>query len=236
MASKASVKTTVGTRAGHKVEGRDRAKNRDQIKNQVRGAIKAQVEAVASASAAEVARIMDELVASGDIVLPELPEDEGAESPDEALEDAIASDFDWSDEDAECFEPETPLPRHGFVIRVCRDERGAIHCLPPYSDWAGAEGKTALGRDFLTTHNRRLRTYRVLGEFLVQEHSRELKKGPEALALELEQQAFADRWLQSEGVDKSQLSRFLKECDLVWDADLRPAGGRLPIRKLFGER
>lgn len=199
-----------------------------------RKSIKAQVEAMASASVADVARIMGALVASGDIAFEDdLPEEDAPESIDEAMEDAFRSEFDWSDEDGEIFEPETPLSRHVFVIRVCRDEAGAIRCLPPYSDWAGAEGKTAIGREYLKVHNHRLRTYRVLGEFLVREHAAALKKGPSALALGLEQKAFAQKWLASEGVEASQLSRFLEGCDLVWDADLPSGGESLPVRNLF---
>lgn len=231
MPSKVSIGIKIGAKAAAKSKIMAQAEDRAKTEAKIRQAIKAMVEVVASASVAEVARIMDELVANGDIAMPELPEDEGPESPDEALADAIASDYDWSDEDAEIFEPEVPLPRHVFVIRVCQDEQGAIQCLPPYSDWAGVEGKTAIGKGFLKTHNNRLRTYRVLGEFLVQEHAKALRKGPSALALGLEQKAFAQQWLNSIGVDATQLSRFLKECDLVWDKDL--GGKSMPIRSLF---
>lgn len=221
MQSKSSVRMKHGARVAAKAA------------DQVRKSIKAQVEAMASASVADVARIMGALVDRGDIALEEPLEDEDLEAVDEALEDALLSDFDWSDEDAERFEPDTPAPRRVFVIRVCEDERGKVRCLPPYSDWAGAEGRTAIGREFLKVHNHRLRTYRVLGEFLAREHAAELKKGPSALSLELEQKTFAKRWLEDEGVEASQLSRFLDGCDLVWDADMPSGGGSLPIRKLF---
>lgn len=236
MQSKVSARSRLVARETAKAQ--DNVK--DEAKDRARHAIKAQAEVVVSAAASEVARVMDELVDRGDIVLAELPEGEEPEADDPAMEDALASDFDWFDEDQEVFEPDMPLPRHEFVIRVCRekqdDGREVLSCLPPYSDWSGAEGKTDVGRECVKVLNLRLRTYRVIGEFLVREHARELKQGPKALSLGLEQKSFAAKWLESEGVDTSQLSRFLNGSELVWDDDVIRGGAHLPLRKLFGEQ
>lgn len=199
-------------------------------------ALKAAAAVVLEADMAETAGLMATLLAQGQIAFPDLPEEAEPDESDEALADALASEFDWDDEDEVPAEDAPPRPRHVYVLRVSCATKGVVRCDPPYSDWLGAQGKTPLGKTCLQNHANRIRTYRILAAYLQAEHAQALVKGPSVLRLGLKQADFANAHLQAIGVDASQLSRFLRNCDLVWDTDLIPGGASLPVRELFQER
>lgn len=206
-----------------------------EVSAQATAALKACALVVTEVDVSATAEIMTELLVRGEISFPGLPGEDDPGEPDEGLADALASDFDWTDEDEEPPADEVPRPRHVYVLRVCRNASGDVCCLPPYSDWSGAQGRTLLGRRVLQNHNNRLLAYRTICEALTKDYAQQLLKGPEALGLGLVQKAFADRYLSAEGVGKDQLSRFLHNCDLVWDEDVLPGGVSMPVRNLFQE-
>ena len=208
---------------------------RSGVKLELTHALNARAEAVCSADAAVTAAIMESALALGDIALG-LDGMEEMEAPEDAdgCRDDEECDIDLGDEDAAAEPVDVPRPREVYAIRISRAEDGSVRAEPPYSEWAGAIAKTAYGMRLLAGHSKRFDVYRTIARFLVREYPDRLALGPGSLALGLVQKDFAGAELADSGIDASELSRFLHNCDLVWDADVTGAADvSMPLRGIF---
>lgn len=216
--------------AGPRLEPSPKPEAKPEVKS-----VQILAQCVMSQSASEVTHLLEALMAEGQIEMDDLPVEDVPEAEAEDG-DLLLSEVGWEDEDEVSPEPDRALPQTRYALRVSRAPDGTLRCTPPYWDWAGARGKTRFAQCVLRNVSQRLQCYRKLAEFLLQEHARELEKGPENLSLGLQQKIFMKEWLADLSIDAPSFSRFLGNCDLVWDEDLVPGAVSWPIKKLFVSR
>ena len=191
---------------------------------------------VCMAGPAQVQQVMDELIARGEAVYEDDPQDEMAEL-DQAL-DEMDGEVSLADEDAEPMEPAegdsafddgtSPLVGDAFEIIVDVSE-GEVELDMPENEWEGVRPVSNLAKYCLDHISKRMRTYAAIARYLGEEYPELLQQGPTVFRTNYRAIRQKDFLRRLEKVEKESLSRYLNGARLVWPE------GAIPLRSLFAE-